>query len=186
MSSYQYRKCHCGDKTILWPSYLHNVISYTGKTTYLYWIRAQFTDALAGTEQTVNGHYFLKAFITPWWRHQMETFSALLAIWAGDSPVPGEFHAQRPVTRSFDVFFDLRLNKQLSKQSWGWWFEMLSCPLWRHSNAKCCKVYTDNTNIETVLTGFINTDAFNMFINLFYRQKLSFITKNNDKIKLGW
>ena len=70
-----------------------------------------------------------------WWRHQMETFSALLAICAGNSLVPGEFPAQRPVTRSFDVFFDLRLNKRLSKQSWGWWFETLSCPLWRHCNA---------------------------------------------------
>ena len=47
---------------------------------------------------------------------------------------PGEFPAQRPVTRSFDVFFDLRLNKWLSKQSWGWWFEMLPCPLWCHCN----------------------------------------------------
>ena len=53
----------------------------------------------------------------------MEAFSALLAICAGNSPVTGEFPAQRPVTRSFDVFFDLRLNKWLSKQSWGWWFE---------------------------------------------------------------
>ena len=58
-----------------------------------------------------------------WWRHQMETFSALLAICAGNSPVPGEFPAQRPVTRSFDVFFDLQPNKRLSKQWWGWWFE---------------------------------------------------------------
>ena len=41
MTSYQYRKSHCGDKTILRPSYLHNGISYTGKTTSLYWIRAQ-------------------------------------------------------------------------------------------------------------------------------------------------
>ena len=41
-----------------------------------------------------------------WWRHQMETFSALLAICAGNSPVTGEFPAHRPVTRSFDVFFD--------------------------------------------------------------------------------
>ena len=72
-----------------------------------------------------------------WWRHQMETFSALLAICAGNSPVPGEFPAHRPVTRSFDVFFDLRLNKRLSKQSWGWWFETLSHPLWRHRNV--CK-----------------------------------------------
>ena len=69
-----------------------------------------------------------------WWRHQMEPFSALLAICAGNSPVPGEFPAQRPVTHSFDVFFDLRLNKRLSKQSWGWWFETLSRPLWRHRN----------------------------------------------------
>ena len=58
-----------------------------------------------------------------WWRHQMETFSALLALCAGNSPVSGEFPAQRPVARSFDVFFDLRLNKRLSKQSRGWWFE---------------------------------------------------------------
>ena len=42
----------------------------------------------------------------------METFSALLALWAGNSPVYGEFLSQRPVTRSFDVFFDLRLNKR--------------------------------------------------------------------------
>ena len=69
-----------------------------------------------------------------WWRHQMETFSALLALCAGNSPVPGEFSAQRPVTRSFDVFFDPRPNKRLSKQSWGWWFETLSCSLWRHRN----------------------------------------------------
>ena len=64
----------------------------------------------------------------------METFSALLAICAGNSPVSGEFPAQRPVTRCFDIFFDLRLNKRLSKQSWGWWFETLSCPLWRQCN----------------------------------------------------
>ena len=69
-----------------------------------------------------------------WWRHQIEIFSALLALCAGNSPVSGEFPAQRPVTRSFDVFFDLRLNKRLSKQSWGWWFETPPCSLWRHCN----------------------------------------------------
>ena len=42
--------------------------------------------------------------------------------------------SQRPVTRSFDVFFDLRLNKRLSKQLWGWWFETPSHPSWRHCN----------------------------------------------------
>ena len=60
----------------------------------------------------------------------METFSALLAL----SPVTGEFPSLRPVVRSFDVFFDLRLNKRLSKQSWGWRFEMPSRSLWRHRN----------------------------------------------------
>ena len=52
----------------------------------------------------------------------------------GEFTVPGEFPAQRPVTRSFDVLFDLRLNTRLSKQSWGWWFETLSRQLWRHRN----------------------------------------------------
>ena len=62
-----------------------------------------------------------------------EKKSALLALCAGKSPVTGEFPSQRPVTRSFDVSFDLRLNKRLSKQSWGW-FESPSRPLWRHCN----------------------------------------------------
>ena len=62
----------------------------------------------------------------------METFSALLAICARNSPITGEFPSQRPVTRSFDVFFDLRLNKRLSKQSWGFWSEVPSRSLWRH------------------------------------------------------
>ena len=69
-----------------------------------------------------------------WWRHRMETFPALLAICSGNSPVTGEFPAQRSVTQRFDGFFDLRLNKRLSKQSWGWRFDMLWRPLWRHCN----------------------------------------------------
>ena len=64
----------------------------------------------------------------------MEAFSALLAICAGNSPVTGEFSTQRPVSQSFDVFFDLRLIKRLSKQSRGWWFETPSCSLRRHCN----------------------------------------------------
>ena len=64
----------------------------------------------------------------------MEAFSTLLALCAGDSPVTGESPSQRPVTWSFDVFFTLPLNKRLSKQSWGWWFEMPSCSSWSHCN----------------------------------------------------
>ena len=50
-------------------------------------------------------HVLRLLLLLSWWRHQMETFSALLAICAGNSPVSGEFPAERPVTRSFDVFF---------------------------------------------------------------------------------
>ena len=90
----------------------------------------------------------------PWWRHQLETFSALLAICAGNSPVTGEFPTLRPVTRSFDVFFDLRLNKWLSKQWWGWWSETPSCPLWRHSNDKFLDAFIFMLNsFKTIFTG---------------------------------
>ena len=70
-----------------------------------------------------------------WWRHQMETFSALLALCGGNSPVTGGFPPQRPVTQSFDIFIDLRLKKWLSTQSRRWWFETPTCSLWRHCNA---------------------------------------------------
>ena len=69
-----------------------------------------------------------------WWYHRMETFSALLALCSGNSPVTSEFPSERPVTRSFDDFFDLGVNKQLSKQSWGCWFETPSRSLWCHCN----------------------------------------------------
>ena len=67
-----------------------------------------------------------------WWHYQMETFSMLLALCDGNPPVTGGFPSQRPVTRRFDVFFDLCLNKWLSKQSRRWWFETSSRSLWRH------------------------------------------------------
>ena len=84
------------------------------------------------TWRQLSGHDHLLCRFTLW-RHQMETFSALLALCAGNSPVTGEFPTQRPVTRSFDALFDLRLISWLSKQSWGWWFETPSRSFWRHS-----------------------------------------------------
>ena len=62
----------------------------------------------------------------------------------------GEFPAQRPLMRSFDVFFDLRLNKRLSKQSWGWWFETISRPLWRHRNAALNPQATNGVSIISI------------------------------------
>ena len=79
---------------------------------------------------SIPGQYQLQDMLTS----SNRNISALLAICAGNSPVTGEFPAQRSVARSFDVFFDLRPNKRLSKQWWGWWFETPSCPLWRHCN----------------------------------------------------
>ena len=82
---------------------------------------------------TTNKHQV--RIIGPWlWRHQMETFSASLALCEGNPPVTSGF-PQRPVTRRFGAFFDLRLNKRLSKQSRLRWFEATSDPLWRHCNA---------------------------------------------------
>ena len=87
------------------------------------------SDSVLATDKSLRNH-------APWWRHQMETCSALLALCAGNSPVTGEFPPLRPVTRSFHVFFDLRLNKRLSKQSWGGRFETPSCSLWRHRDVE--------------------------------------------------
>ena len=101
---------------------------------YIPYIQYTFYSRLHTAYQT-GVHKLISVFIS-WWRNQMETFSVLLGICAGNSPVPGEFPAQSPVTRSFDVFFDLRPNKRLSKHWWGFWFETLSCPLWRHCNGK--------------------------------------------------
>ena len=100
--------------------------------------------------------YFMIDVITyPWWisdyiYYKICRLSALLAICAGNSPVPGEFPAQRPVTRNFDVFFDLHPKKLLSKQSWGWWFETPSRPLWRYRNDMEC------TTVMTSRIGYIS------------------------------
>ena len=92
-------------------------------------------------------------WINAWWRHQIETFSTLLAICAGYSPVTGEVPTQRPVTWSFDVFFDMCLNKRLSKQWWGWWFETPSRLLWRHCNVNQGHWYLALPNNERIMNG---------------------------------
>ena len=68
------------------------------------------------------------------WRHQIETFSVLLALCEGNPPVTHGFPSHRPVTRSFDVLFDL--NKRLSKQSRRRLFETPSRSLWRPFNVE--------------------------------------------------
>ena len=103
---------------------------------YIYWNSSTMFQQRYHTEMTsvdpisIWGRWLAKN--ESWWRHQMEICSVLLVICAGNSPVSGEFPAQRPVTRGFDVFFDLRLSERLSKHSWGWWLETPSPLLWRH------------------------------------------------------
>ena len=123
----------------IWPSdWCHQVNLYSQGWPYTLsrsppsWcmlILSAWIDIIGNIYMVPN--YIFMISVGIWWRHQMETFSALLAICAGNSPVPGEFPTQRPVTQSFDVYFDLRPNKRLSKQLWGWWFETPSCSLWR-------------------------------------------------------
>ena len=66
------------------------------------------------------------------WKHFARYWPFVRAIHRAPVNSPHKW----PVTRSFDVYFDLRPNKRLSKQSRGWWFETLLCPLWRHRNDK--------------------------------------------------
>ena len=77
----------------------------------------------------------------------------------GEFTGPGQFPTQRPVTRSFDVYFDLRPNKWLSKQSWGWWFETLSCSLWRHRNV--CAYFMGWT---VYLYAYIDAHTCNLYL----------------------
>ena len=117
----------CVHGIVLWVSYIKFWWIHAMDCFYLYTLRfTSMVPEVLRLPQWNNSE--------AWWHHQMGTFSALVAICLGKSLVPDKFHAQRPVTWSFDVFFDLRLNKRLSKQSWGWWFETLSSSLWRHCN----------------------------------------------------
>ena len=88
----------------------------------------------------------------------------------GNSPVPGEFPTQRPVTRSFDVFFHLRPNKRLSKQWWGWWFETLSSPLWRHCNE----------NLELKQDQYHRDGGYSVNRNVRYGPHVDFLIINNS------
>ena len=82
----------------------------------------------------------------PKWRHQMETFSALLGLCGGNPPVIGWFPSQRPVTRNFYVFFDMCLTKRLDKQSRCRWYKRPLRSSWRHSNAvSICRLTNEKT-----------------------------------------
>ena len=125
----------------LLPEEMSNNLTHIYIVSLWSWLQLSYTttginDGLAkvGTTSFVKLNSDHSELNCSWWRHQMEIFSALLAFCAGNSPVTGAFHAQRPLTRSFDVPFDLHLNQQLSKQWRRRWFETPSRSLWSHCN----------------------------------------------------
>ena len=111
----------------------------------------------------IRAHMLTSVNHDQWWRHPMEALSALLVFCAGNSSVTTEFPAQRPVTRSFDIFFDLRLSKRLNKQSKRRWFETPSRSLWRHCNAikdhwsqRCTDLLVSNVTVVTYHLGAVS------------------------------
>ena len=115
--------------------YLHGSIpickSYLKQSaTFRCWGMIQNTD--------INGLSQLTSFQSLLTQHMMTSsnwyFFRVTGHLCGEFTGPRWIPHTRPVTRSFDVFFDLRLNKRLSKQSWGWWLETPSRTLWRHCN----------------------------------------------------
>ena len=129
-----------------------------------------------------------------WSRHQMDTFSALLAFCVGNSPVTGEFPAQRPVTRSFNVFFDRRLNKQLSKRCRRWRFETPSCSLWLYCNVLCFSLKKFNLNMpsaKSIILPRFQCDITNIYWHInnhhmlkkssqIHQRKIELILYSND------
>ena len=107
----------------------HNIINENIQALYLW-------------EVSAADHWFLLTMGQQcgysWWHHQMETFSMLLALSAGNSPVISEFSSQRPLMQRFDVLFVLCLHIWLSKQWRHRWFEMPSHSLWLHCNVCSC------------------------------------------------
>ena len=107
------------------------IVDYPGKLGQYHSVRFEFK---------ISGHILycnspkIWIWLSSWWRHQMETFSALLALCEGNPLDTAGFPSQNPVTRSFDVLFDLRMNEWLSKQSRRRWFETPSHLWWRHCN----------------------------------------------------
>ena len=98
------------------------------------------------TEKCRNDNFRWSLWLKSWWRHQMETFSALLILCEGNSPITGEFPSQRPMTRSFDIFSLIcTKTKWLSKPSRPSWFETPSLSLWRH-----CNVHQNNDILVSV------------------------------------
>ena len=114
--------------------------------------------------------------VWPWWWHQMEKNAASLDICEGNPPVADGFPSQRPV--SFDVFFDLRLNKRLNRQSKNRWFEKLSRSLRRRHN--------DIQNDQNVFLLVHIWLTYETFPYSFTGGLPSRRTSNAEKVSMSW
>ena len=118
------------------------VLLYFSKIRYLVWFIFHFTNNIKTWLGfcTTDDYWQFTHRVRPhaWWRHQMETFSPILVLCAGNSPDTGEFPALRPVTRSFDVFFSIcaTINGWVNKREAGDW-RRHRAPLWRQYNRFC-------------------------------------------------
>ena len=96
----------------------------------------------------------------------------------GEFTGPGEFPTQRPLTRSFDIFFDLRLNKRLSKQPWGWWFEKPSWSLWRQCNASTVKAKYGVSFVDSAFDWYSVSSCNHHVFNISQRTHDAIITSS--------
>ena len=149
--------------------YLQLLLGPYGFTKLKYQVFVENADDIAYVQQHC-WHIEIFGYVIKW------QFSALLAICAGNSPVAGEFPTQRPVTQGFDVFFDLRLDKRLIKQRWGWRFATPSHPLWRHHNV--CRMNWSSVNAKKYIDCRFGVKAF------FKLQIISILTQLNSTLQV--
>ena len=117
-----------------WPLTFNLCVFVTWSLTCAFHIPCTHTPEIIDMHRGVCDNYMYCCILCDMMTSSNGNIFRVTGHLCGNSPVTGEFPTQRPVTQSFDVFFDLRLNKQLSKQWWGWWFETPSRSLWLHCN----------------------------------------------------
>ena len=101
----------------------------------------------------------------------------------GEFTITSDFPAQRPVTQSFDIFFDLRLNKWLNKQWWGCWFEMPWHLFWHHCHdlaAMCPQTVLAEISIDMCYMMKDYRDGMVCFFNL-YKNKIFLYSLHTER-----
>ena len=126
----------CNRNIHMCGSFCYKIEHYGIYATGLDWCIIGFIQQVYG-----NGDWRLLGMTFARWHHELETFSVLLALCEGHPPVTAGFPSQRPVTRGFNVFFDLRLDRRLSKQSRRRGFEMPLRSWWRHCTDSNISLY---------------------------------------------